>query len=375
MNTRSLPITLLIAALLLTACPDNTPLNCGDHQIEVNGNCECEDGYHWNEDQTRCLMDTTSHNFVWEIDTLGNYGSYLNDVAIVDENNIWVVGNIETDSGRYNLAKWDGINWKFELVGPVGNNLYSILFISESDIWVTNPCSPYHWDGSEWTYYRFSSGGVGVNACAGNAIWGSSPSDIYFVGDQGSIVHYNGTGFERMESPTSQDLDGIVGVVNPETNAVRLWAYGWTDYPHRGLLLQFDGAAWEIIWDEEHPFFDDEQYVTPTVWAGGEYFVSYTSGYDHSRVTIHDNGDLSNYSVIYYDYDGYIRDIGGRKINDLFFVGDFANVFHYNGSTIKLFKDQTSAYPISRFWGVDYKNGMVVIVSDTRYVLRGYHIN
>ncbi len=33
-------------------------------------------------------MDTTSHNFVWEFDTLGDYGSYLNDVAIIDENNI-----------------------------------------------------------------------------------------------------------------------------------------------------------------------------------------------------------------------------------------------------------------------------------------------
>jgi len=49
-------------------------------------------------------LPTTSHDFVWEIDTLGNYGSYLKDVWIVDENNIWVVGNIETDSGEYNAA-------------------------------------------------------------------------------------------------------------------------------------------------------------------------------------------------------------------------------------------------------------------------------
>ena len=53
-------------------------------------------------------MDTTSHNFIWEIDTLGIGGSYLNDVAIIDENNIWVVGNIETDTATYNAAHWDG---------------------------------------------------------------------------------------------------------------------------------------------------------------------------------------------------------------------------------------------------------------------------
>ena len=106
---------ILIFILIHLACPkppsDN--IDCGTHQVEVNGNCECEEGYHWNEDQTKCLMDTTSHNFTWVIDTLGDYGSYLNDVAIIDENNIWVVGNIETDSGEYNAAHWDGIDWDF----------------------------------------------------------------------------------------------------------------------------------------------------------------------------------------------------------------------------------------------------------------------
>ncbi|MDA3871728.1 MAG: hypothetical protein PF551_05180 [Candidatus Marinimicrobia bacterium] len=41
---------------------------------------------------TAITMDTTSHNFTWTIDTLGIYGSSLRDVAIIDENNIWVVG-------------------------------------------------------------------------------------------------------------------------------------------------------------------------------------------------------------------------------------------------------------------------------------------
>ena len=81
-------------------------------------------------------MDTTSHNFIWTIDTLGNYSSYLKDVAIVDENNIWVVGNIETDNGEYNAAHWDGVEW--ELMGIYSNtlDLYSIFYFSENDIWV-----------------------------------------------------------------------------------------------------------------------------------------------------------------------------------------------------------------------------------------------
>ena len=57
---------------------------------------------------TVTTLDTTSHDFTWTIDTLGDYGSYFNDVAIIDENNIWAVGMIKTDSADYNAAAvWD----------------------------------------------------------------------------------------------------------------------------------------------------------------------------------------------------------------------------------------------------------------------------
>ncbi|MFQ6614239.1 MAG: hypothetical protein ACE5D1_05290 [Fidelibacterota bacterium] len=41
-------------------------------------------------------MDTTSHNFVWEIDTLGFYGE-LNDVVALAPDNVWVVGEIRIE--------------------------------------------------------------------------------------------------------------------------------------------------------------------------------------------------------------------------------------------------------------------------------------
>jgi hypothetical protein len=40
--------------------------------------------------------DTTSHNFTWRLDTLGTNWSILLDVAIVNENDIWAVGEIHT---------------------------------------------------------------------------------------------------------------------------------------------------------------------------------------------------------------------------------------------------------------------------------------
>ncbi len=195
---------------------------------------------------TLTTLDTTSHDFTWTIDTLGSYGSYFNDVAIIDENNIWAVGNIETDSGRYNLAKWDGHQWIIDQVGLVGNDLSGIFALTTNDIWVTNGCSPFHWDGIKWTYYRFSSNGVGVNACAGNAIWGSSPEDVYFVGNHGSIVHYDGSGFTRLESGTPFDLYDIWGL-----DADHIWIVGFSMFsvPYGEAMLTWNGSGWDKVYE------------------------------------------------------------------------------------------------------------------------------
>ena len=69
-------------------------------------------------------LDTTSHNFTWQTFEFGQHSSsVLYDVAIIDENNIWAVGEIymndslgNPDPNLYNLIKWDGISWKPEKV-------------------------------------------------------------------------------------------------------------------------------------------------------------------------------------------------------------------------------------------------------------------
>ncbi len=38
--------------------------------------------------------DTTSHDYVWRIDTLGIGGSFLKDISILNKNDIWAAGEI-----------------------------------------------------------------------------------------------------------------------------------------------------------------------------------------------------------------------------------------------------------------------------------------
>ena len=76
------------------------------------------------EKVTAQTLTPTSHNFTWQTYEFGQHSSsVLYDVAIIDENNIWAVGEIymndslgNADPTLYNLIKWNGTQWKPERV-------------------------------------------------------------------------------------------------------------------------------------------------------------------------------------------------------------------------------------------------------------------
>jgi hypothetical protein len=83
---------------------------------------------------------------------LGISGS-LRDVQIIDENNIWVVGEIETDSGKYGAAQWNGDYWELKKLKGPGISVQTITprglwYFSEDNIWFASG-SIYHWNGTE----------------------------------------------------------------------------------------------------------------------------------------------------------------------------------------------------------------------------------
>lgn len=321
----------ILILLTQTACPDNPdPLECVENQIEVNGTCECVDGYHWNEDNTKCLMDTTSHYFVWEIDMLGDYGSYLKDVAIIDENNVWVVGNIESDSGSFNAALWDGSEWELVNAGSKFPK-YSIFTLDFNDIWIASTL-PFHYDGNYWRKFTPEEDGYPPGLGYINAIWGTSSFDIYFVGDEGNIVHYDGSVFTKMESGTDYPLHHIYG-----TAPDKIWATGDDEHwqsSHTSLLF-YDGMSWEVIYEENYP---EPPPVHPPFFVGD---IRGVSSYEDSLFVITNVGlwrESVSTGVATMDERalgemGYPNDIAANHSNDVFVVGDWGLITHYNGKS------------------------------------------
>ncbi len=69
-------------------------------------------------------------------------------------------------------------------------------------------------------------------------IWGSSPDNIFAVGDAGTILHYDGTSWSKMESGTYKQLTSIWGS-SPDDIFVTLFS--------RGSILHYDGESWDIM--------------------------------------------------------------------------------------------------------------------------------
>jgi hypothetical protein len=332
---------------------------------------------------TAQTMDTTSHNFTWVIDTLGEYGSVLKDVWIVDDNNIWVVGKIETDTATYNAAHWDGSEWKFikVLSGYTANK--GIMYFSENDIWVTSGF-PIHWNGEEWTLYHLQNMGLNVSV---EHLWGTSTTNIYFVGKNGSIVHYDGTEFVKMESGTDIDLKDIWGVVNETTEKINIWVCGDDDNPDRSIVLTLDNGEWKTVY-ERYPngggnTIDGEFYFTPktsTVWTSENTDVLWVAG-GWGVYTLNDKFEPTAYTYIdienavgYFSFPWKIR---GNGENDILVACENSSLFHFNGISWHWY--ETFYTPNTRFINVDIQSDFAVLAGidntgflSKAFVMRGY---
>ncbi|MBI4810443.1 MAG: hypothetical protein HY800_03195 [Ignavibacteriales bacterium] len=298
---------------------------------------------------TVTTMDTTSHDFSWDITYLGDgSSSVLRDVAIINDTLAYAVGeiykkdsagNFETEP--YNLAVWNGSTWKlqkaivyyqgYRVVPP----LEGVFAFSPTDIWLTSSY-PIHGDGTNWALYRLPD--LGINASV-SKIWGTSSSSIYFVGRNGSIVFFDGKTWRRIESGTKLSLLDIYG---SKDNIV---IAGVDISTYKGIVLKNNGMGWKTIAESNlitaAEIFKPKLYgaitsvlITDnnTIYAGGNLFYQYRFGKWNYVKSMPENYIGGNPNVY---YRGFIYKIRGNKVNDLWIVGDRNTIRHSNGASWK----------------------------------------
>ncbi len=343
---------------LFTACPENNnePLECGDHQILVDGECQCEEGYHWNDDSTACQMDTTSHDFTWEAFVGGaTLGSSFFGAEIIAPDDIWAVGRIETDEMdsnglpiKYNAAHFDGVEWiikkltvrrdgyndgaYFVIMDSSGQRLTCVLKI-EDELWfmgdghrtrLINDTWDYLPENQYWSYYH--------NAYR---VWASSKNEIFITGWLGDIILYNGTQFNRMNLGTDIPLNDIWGL-----DENHIWVTGLKRSKWESVMYFYNG----VEWNEKYYFnLDDSNFdgtissdtldgSVTSVWAYQDtvYFTCLAGVWKESIST--GKGLLVPSSEI--SEDGFYPFFGirGTGYNDIFVIGQESRIYHYNGN-------------------------------------------
>lgn len=165
-----------------------------------------------------------------------------------------------------------------------------------------------------------------------NDIWGSSVDDVYAVGYDGTIIHYDGTSWEHQNSPTTVRLRGVWG-----TGPSNVYAVG-----DLGTILRYDGVEWknESSGAAENLF---------ELWGTGPegIFVVGESG----TILRYDGADWKSISDI--PVHTTLRSVWGTSSDNVFAVGLFREILHYDGQTWRrsLENDGSSRIRWHGIWG------------------------
>jgi hypothetical protein len=316
-------------------------------------------------------MDTTSHNFTWEIDTLGDgASSVLYDVAIINDTLAYAVGEIykkdslgNWDPNAYNLVKWNGQRWQllriqfYTFCGQAGTGSYpakSIFAFGPDDIWIgMNGSQVVRWNGQAQSPPECTPVSI-------NKLWGENPNSIWAVGNNGQIAHYDGSVWRKLESGTDVDLLDIWG--SPDGSIV--WACGWEDFKPT-VLLKYQHSVWKKQYEDNLNKFRIRQDSLSGVLVSGAVFnkrlfvLTNTGLYKTTWDTRGEGNRLTPYPEGFRAFPFRLR---GNTINDIFVVGQRSLIAHNNGMTFSRYEQFMDRNIM--LYSVDQKGNTVIAVGE-----------
>ena len=183
--------------------------------------------------------------------------------------------------------------------------------------------------------------------------WGSSPTNIYFAGLDGSLVHYDGSTWQSIASGTTEDIQDIWGGTDLITGKeFALATVSTLYYGGYSRLLKITGTQADTIstnglsWSIRGVWFDSKGYYV----VGAELYY---------KKTLQD----STWQTLQQSYytTGYPEAIRGNAWNDIIGVGDFGTFLHYNGSTWHDFTQELNLHDCNLL-AVSIKGNLAVAV-------------
>ena len=220
-------------------------------------------------------------------------------------------------------AKSAFAGWAKENSPAPGKSLYGIWGSAAGDVFaVGEEGTIIHYDGKSWSLMESGT------AQKLYGVWGSGKNDVFAVGAGGAIIHYDGASWRAMESQTKVALNG--GIWGSAANDV--FAAG-----EDGTILHYDGDSW-IPADSG----------TEVSLGGGIWGSSGSDVFAAGAALLHYDGIA--WSSMPAVNEKFLSGVWGSGKNDVFAVGSGGAIIHYDGASWSLMSSGTTGW-LDGVWG------------------------
>lgn len=192
-------------------------------------------------------------------------------------------------------------------------------------------------------------------------IWGFGPDDVFAVGAQSTVIHWNGEKWESMLAPGSEDIDYVkVWGTGPDD------VYIVADIPKAeepfGFLIHYDGSSWRIALAGTDA---DLRHVHGTAW-NDVYAVGQGATIIHYEgkgwgVQFIDPYEVEGQDPYYVTANLY--GVHARTATDAWAVGDGGHIVRYDGDSWKL--ATVAGTTLRAVWGHNEENAWAVGAAGT----------
>lgn len=278
--------------------------------------------------------DTTSQEFEFKQYRFGKglNSSMIKDAWIFDENNIWAVGYISQDSfpGNCNIVRWNGKKWRYIASPGVAttSGIYGMWAIDSNHVYFANRGAASYINGQFTNYVIPGNWTEGQEV---TAIWGSSETNIWGVGDKGTVVHYNGTSWKKIKIQDKYSELNLYAV-SGNKGSKKAYALGILYDTQESIVVSLGTDSLTEL--KRFPFSSHDRLKSGIEFLGEDYLLSandfYTVYYDPEKNKIEKKLPFVN--------EFYPVSVSGNGLNDWFVFGrQFAGtgVYHYNGVQLK----------------------------------------
>ncbi|MCK6382647.1 MAG: hypothetical protein L6Q54_15535, partial [Leptospiraceae bacterium] len=196
--------------------------------------------------------------------------------------------------------------------------LKAIFAFSDSNIAITSGGS------IGWFNGKINRADCGIRPLLSGAInkmWGSSSSDLYVVGNGGNIAHYNGTSWQKIESGTSSIINDVWGTTDKNGKVIVYCPVSSFFEPGDKKILRItDYIVDSFQWNKDVRLY--------SAWAAGEnYLFVCGEGAFENKFGYWNQINLPAVGM---------NSVRGNNINDIFIVGDYGFISHFNGVNWKV---------------------------------------